>query len=94
MLSALRTRKFTALFACFDFDKNGLLEQRDYEQFARNLSQAYNLAPGTAAGSHETGASSSDNVPRVPSTRARAPWGSVSFLGMWPYATWLSTGRA
>ncbi len=49
MLSALRTRKFTALFACFDFDKNGVLEQRDYEQFAQNLSQAYNLAPGTAA---------------------------------------------
>lgn len=49
MLSNLRTRKFTALFACFDFDKNGLLEQRDYEQFARNLSQAYDLAPGTAA---------------------------------------------
>lgn len=49
MLSNLRTRKFTALFACFDSDKNGVLEQRDYEQFARNLSQAYNLAPGTAA---------------------------------------------
>ncbi|MEZ4621138.1 MAG: hypothetical protein R2867_37320 [Caldilineaceae bacterium] len=44
MLSALRTRKFTALFACFDFDKNGVLEKGDYEQFARNLSQAYNLA--------------------------------------------------
>lgn len=49
MLSALRTRKFTALFACFDFDKNGVLEQCDYEQFAQNLSQAYKLAPGTAA---------------------------------------------
>lgn len=49
MLSALRTRKFTALFACFDSDKNGVLEKRDYEQFAQNLSQAYNLAPGTAA---------------------------------------------
>ena len=49
MLSALRTRKFIALFACFDFDKNGVLEQCDYEQFAQNLSQAYKLAPGTAA---------------------------------------------
>ena len=49
MLSALRTRKFTALFTCFDSDKNGVLERRDYEQFAQNLSQAYNLAPGTAA---------------------------------------------
>ena len=48
MLSALRTRKFTALFACFDFDKNGVLEKSDYEQFARNLSQAYKLEPGTA----------------------------------------------
>ncbi|GEM_PF-1574689 len=49
MLSELRTRKFTALFACFDFDKNGVLEKADYEQFAQNLSQAYSLAPGTAA---------------------------------------------
>lgn len=49
MLSELRTRKFTALFACFDFDKNGVLEKSDYEQFARNLSQAYNLISGTAA---------------------------------------------
>ena len=30
MLSALRTRNFTALFACFDFDKNGVLEKADY----------------------------------------------------------------
>lgn len=49
MLSELRTRKFTALFACFDFDKNGVLEKGDYEHFAQNLSQAYNLTPGTAA---------------------------------------------
>ncbi len=49
MLSELRTRKFTALFACFDFDKNGVLEKSDYEQFAQNLSQAYNLTPGTPA---------------------------------------------
>lgn len=49
MLSELRTRKFTALFACFDFDKNGVLEKSDYEQFAQNLSTAYALAPGTAA---------------------------------------------
>jgi Ca2+-binding EF-hand superfamily protein len=48
MLSELRTRKFTALFACFDFDKNGLLEKSDYEQFAQNLATAYDLAPGTA----------------------------------------------
>ena len=48
MLSELRTRKFTALFACFDFDKNGVLEKSDYEQFAQNLSQAYALTPGTA----------------------------------------------
>lgn len=47
MLSELRTRKFTALFACFDFDKNGELERADYEHFAQNLSQAYDLAPGS-----------------------------------------------
>lgn len=47
MLSELRTRKFTTLFACFDSNKNGVLEKSDYEQFAQNLSQAYNLAPGT-----------------------------------------------
>jgi Ca2+-binding EF-hand superfamily protein len=47
MLSALRTRKFTALFACFDFDKNGVLEKADYEHFAHNLSQAYELRPGS-----------------------------------------------
>lgn len=48
MLSALRTRKFTVLFACFDFDKNGVLEKSDYEQFSKNLSQAYTLLPGTS----------------------------------------------
>lgn len=47
MLSELRTRKFTALFACFDFDKNGVLEKGDYEHFAHNLSQAYDLRPGS-----------------------------------------------
>ncbi|CAN5697912.1 hypothetical protein BH10CHL1_BH10CHL1_39410 [soil metagenome] len=47
MLSALRTRKFTSLFACFDFDKNEVLEKTDYEQFAKNLSQAYDLTPGS-----------------------------------------------
>lgn len=47
MLSELRTRKFTALFACFDFDKNGVLEKADYEHFAHNLSQAYDLRPGS-----------------------------------------------
>ena len=47
MLSELRTRKFIALFACFDFDKNGVLEKADYEHFAQNLSQAYKLVPGT-----------------------------------------------
>ena len=47
MLSELRTRKYTALFACFDFDKNGILERSDYEQFAQNLSRAYELAPGS-----------------------------------------------
>jgi Ca2+-binding EF-hand superfamily protein len=47
MLSELRTRKFTALFACFDFDKNGVLEKADYEHFARNLAEAYDLLPGT-----------------------------------------------
>ena len=34
MLSELRTRKFTALFACFDFDKNGSIEKGDYESRA------------------------------------------------------------
>jgi Ca2+-binding EF-hand superfamily protein len=48
MLSELRTRKFSSLFACFDFDKNGILEKADYEHFAQNLSQAYALTPGTA----------------------------------------------
>ncbi len=48
MLTELRTRKFTALFACFDFDKNGVLEKVDYKQFAQNLSHAYKLSPGTA----------------------------------------------
>ncbi len=47
MVSELRTRKYTALFACFDFDKNGVLEKGDYEQFSRNLAEAYKLAPGT-----------------------------------------------
>lgn len=47
MLSELRTRKFTALFACFDFDGNGILERNDYEQFAQNLGRAYELASGT-----------------------------------------------
>jgi juvenile hormone diol kinase len=47
MLSELRARKYTALFACFDFDKNGVLEKSDYEHFARNLAEAYDLLPGT-----------------------------------------------
>ncbi|MCX6050296.1 MAG: EF-hand domain-containing protein [Chloroflexi bacterium] len=47
MLSELRTRKFTTLFGCFDFDKNGVLEKADYEQFAQNLAQAYDLVPGS-----------------------------------------------
>jgi hypothetical protein len=47
MLSRLRTRKFTALFACFDFDNNGILERGDYEHFSHNLATAYDLAPGT-----------------------------------------------
>lgn len=47
MISELRTRKYTALFACFDFDQNGVLEKSDYEHFARNLAEAYDLVPGT-----------------------------------------------
>lgn len=43
MLSELRKRKFSYLFHCFDFDKNGVLEMADYEQFAKNLGKAYDL---------------------------------------------------
>jgi Ca2+-binding EF-hand superfamily protein len=48
MLSELRTRKFSRLFTCFDFNRDGALEKADYEQFAQNLSKAYALVPGTA----------------------------------------------
>jgi Ca2+-binding EF-hand superfamily protein len=44
MVSELRKRKFSYLFHCFDFDKNGILEKADYEQFAKNLGKAYGLA--------------------------------------------------
>jgi Ca2+-binding EF-hand superfamily protein len=44
VLSDVRRRKFTYLFECFDLDRNGVLERLDYEQFSRNLIDAFGLA--------------------------------------------------
>jgi Ca2+-binding EF-hand superfamily protein len=45
MLTDFQRRKLDRMFDLYDVDKNGLVEQRDYEQIAKNLSAIYGLAP-------------------------------------------------
>ena len=45
MLSDLQKKKLTALFNCYDTDRNGYLEQSDYKQVADNLTEAFGLLP-------------------------------------------------
>lgn len=40
MLSDLRKRKYTRLFQLYDLDKDGVLRQADFEQFAANIARA------------------------------------------------------
>lgn len=40
MLSELQQRKFTRLFRLYDLDKDGVLRQADFEQFAVNIARA------------------------------------------------------
>lgn len=42
MLSELQKRKFTRLFKLYDLDKDGVLQQADFEQFAANVARVGN----------------------------------------------------
>ena len=47
MLTDFRKRKLIALFNLYDVNKNGFLEQADYEQVGQNLTTTLNLQPGS-----------------------------------------------
>ena len=47
MLTDFQRRKLNRMFEMYDVDKNGFVEQADYEQIARNLSTIYRLAPNS-----------------------------------------------
>ncbi len=49
MLSDFVTQKLTRLFHLLDTNKNGVLEQADYDRAIRNLAAAYDVKPGSAA---------------------------------------------
>lgn len=47
MLTDFQKRKLIALFDMYDADKNGLLEQADYEQIVQNLATSLHYQPGS-----------------------------------------------
>jgi Ca2+-binding EF-hand superfamily protein len=47
MLTDFRKRKLMALFDLYDIDKDGLLEQADYERIAQNLAAFLHYQPGS-----------------------------------------------
>jgi Ca2+-binding EF-hand superfamily protein len=47
MLTDFQRRKLSRMFEMYDVDKNGLVEQTDYEQIAKNLSSIYGLSAGS-----------------------------------------------
>lgn len=47
MLTEFQRQKMAALFGLFDADRNGLIEQRDFDQVAGNLANARNLKAGS-----------------------------------------------
>jgi Ca2+-binding EF-hand superfamily protein len=48
MLTDLQRRKLNRMFEMYDVDKNGVVEQADYEQVVKNLASIYALAPKSA----------------------------------------------
>ena len=51
MLSEFRKKKMTRVFEMLDLNKNGFLEQSDYERLADNLSASRGIDPASAEGS-------------------------------------------
>jgi Ca2+-binding EF-hand superfamily protein len=47
MLTDFRKRKLMALFDLYDIDKNGRLEQADYERIGQNLAASLHYQPGS-----------------------------------------------
>ncbi len=47
MLTDLQKRKLNALFNLYDVDKNGFVEQADFEQVVQNLAPTLHLQPGS-----------------------------------------------
>jgi juvenile hormone diol kinase len=47
MLTELQKRKLTVLFHHHDMDKDGYLAREDYEEYARRVCEALDLAPGS-----------------------------------------------
>lgn len=47
MLTDFQKRKLTAVFDMYDVDKDGLLEQADYEQIVQNLARSLHYQPGS-----------------------------------------------
>jgi Ca2+-binding EF-hand superfamily protein len=47
MLTDFRKRKLMVLFDMYDIDKNGLLEQADYERIGQNLAASLHYQPGS-----------------------------------------------
>jgi Ca2+-binding EF-hand superfamily protein len=49
MLTDLQKRKLNALFNLYDVDKNGFVEQADFEQIVHNLATTLGFQPGSPA---------------------------------------------
>src|SRR5947209_18721995 len=47
MLTDFQKRKLTALFNLYDVDKNGFVDQADFEQVVQNLATPLRLQPGS-----------------------------------------------
>jgi Ca2+-binding EF-hand superfamily protein len=48
MLTQFQRKKMVALFAMFDADRNGAIEQKDFDQVAGNLADARKMKAGSA----------------------------------------------
>ena len=48
MLSEFQKKKMVALFGMFDADRNGVIEQADFEKVAQNIADARQMKPGSA----------------------------------------------
>ena len=49
MLTDLQKRKLMRMFNAFDQNRDGILEQQDFEQFAANLAKAFNVEVSSSA---------------------------------------------